>query len=191
MLQILIQNNIVFSVLKKIKNEAIGNPRPDNISQTATSIKARRWKICRVFYPHPLGSTYFPEKKSQPPTAINEAVVQNTWQELIAFRKRFHCVKSIKIWSFSGRCFPVFGLNIWKYGPEKTPYLDTFHAVFAAQKLSKNAFTGRGSYLGFERNFPFFASGLPLASGDNLGLKPSSQFSQISCLWRWREVKSL
>ena len=24
---------------------------------------------------------------------------------------------------------PVFGLNIGKYEPEKTPYLDTFHAV--------------------------------------------------------------
>ena len=25
--------------------------------------------------------------------------------------------------------FLVFGLNMGKYGPEKTPYLDTFHAV--------------------------------------------------------------
>ena len=30
---------------------------------------------------------------------------------------------------FSGPYFPVFGLNTGKYGPEKTPYLDTFHAV--------------------------------------------------------------
>ena len=39
---------------------------------------------------------------------------------------------------FSGPYFPIFGLNteiyifspnIGKYGPEKTPYLDTFHAV--------------------------------------------------------------
>ena len=30
---------------------------------------------------------------------------------------------------FSGPYFPVFGLNTEKYGPEKTPYLDTFHAV--------------------------------------------------------------
>ena len=29
----------------------------------------------------------------------------------------------------SGPCFPVFGLNTGKYGPEITPYLDTFHAV--------------------------------------------------------------
>ena len=30
---------------------------------------------------------------------------------------------------FSGPYFPVFALNTGKYGPEKTPYLDTFHAV--------------------------------------------------------------
>ena len=55
-----------------------------------------------------------------------------------------HCVKSVQIRSFSGLYFPVFGLNMeiyrvnlriqseyWpeKYGPEKTLYLDTFHAV--------------------------------------------------------------
>ena len=31
---------------------------------------------------------------------------------------------------FSGPYFPVFGLNIGKYGPEKFPYFDTFHAVW-------------------------------------------------------------
>ena len=30
---------------------------------------------------------------------------------------------------FSGPYFPVLGLNTGKYGPEKSPYLDTFHAV--------------------------------------------------------------
>ena len=30
---------------------------------------------------------------------------------------------------FSGPYLPVFGLKTWKYGPKKTPYLDTFHAV--------------------------------------------------------------
>ena len=30
---------------------------------------------------------------------------------------------------FSGPYFPAFGLNTGKYGPEKTPYLDTFHTV--------------------------------------------------------------
>ena len=31
---------------------------------------------------------------------------------------------------FSGPYFPVFSPNAGKYGPEKTPYLDTFHVVF-------------------------------------------------------------
>ena len=39
---------------------------------------------------------------------------------------------------FSGPFFLVFGLNTGKYGPEKTPYLDTFHAV----DLSKKYFLG-------------------------------------------------
>ena len=30
---------------------------------------------------------------------------------------------------FSGPYYPVFGLNTGKYGPGKTPSLDTFHAV--------------------------------------------------------------
>ena len=31
---------------------------------------------------------------------------------------------------FSGPYFPVFSLNTGMLGSEKTPYLDTFHAVF-------------------------------------------------------------
>ena len=30
----------------------------------------------------------------------------------------------------SGPYFPVFGLDTGKYGPEITPYLDTFQAVY-------------------------------------------------------------
>ena len=43
-----------------------------------------------------------------------------------------HCVKSVQIRSFSGPYFSVFGLNTGKYGPEKTPYLNTFHAVLSS-----------------------------------------------------------
>ena len=42
----------------------------------------------------------------------------------------YHCVKSVQYGVFSGPYFPAFGLNTGKYGPEKTPYLDTFHAVY-------------------------------------------------------------
>ena len=51
-----------------------------------------------------------------------------------------HCVKSVQIRSFFWSVFffirtelrrfiPVFSPNTGKYGPEITPYLDTFHAV--------------------------------------------------------------
>ena len=37
--------------------------------------------------------------------------------------------KELKYGVIFGPYFPVFGLDAGKYGPEKTPYLDTFHAV--------------------------------------------------------------
>ena len=40
-----------------------------------------------------------------------------------------NCVKVSKYGVFSGPYFPVFSPNTGKYGPEITPYLDTFHAV--------------------------------------------------------------
>ena len=36
---------------------------------------------------------------------------------------------------FSSPYFPAFGLNAGKYGPEKTPQLDTFHAVLISIAL--------------------------------------------------------
>ena len=40
--------------------------------------------------------------------------------------KFFNFIHIYPIYSY----FPVFGLNTGKHGPEKSPYLDTFHAVF-------------------------------------------------------------
>ena len=34
----------------------------------------------------------------------------------------------------------VFSLNAGKYGPEKTPYLDTFHAVYIYSNVVKKTF---------------------------------------------------
>ena len=39
-----------------------------------------------------------------------------------------------KYGAFSGPYFPVFGLNIGKYGPENSPHLDTFQAVYFTRK---------------------------------------------------------
>ena len=35
----------------------------------------------------------------------------------------------LKYGVFTGPYFPVFGLNTGKYGPEKTPYSDTFRTI--------------------------------------------------------------
>ena len=58
----------------------------------------------------------------------------------------YHYVKSVQIHSFSGPYFPVFGLNTetfslfspnaGKYGPEKTPYWDTFHTACNTTTMS-------------------------------------------------------
>ena len=54
--------------------------------------------------------------------------------------KDIRCVKSVYIRSFSWSVFSrirteynlsVFNPNAGKYGPEKNPYLDTFHAVIS------------------------------------------------------------
>ena len=38
---------------------------------------------------------------------------------------------------FSGPYFPVFRPNTRKYGPEKTPYLYTFHAVIRIMSVKR------------------------------------------------------
>ena len=58
--------------------------------------------------------------------------------KFIHFLVNYHYVKSVQILSFSGPYFPVFGLNTGKYGPEKTPYLDTFHTVLFVNYLLEN-----------------------------------------------------
>ena len=48
-----------------------------------------------------------------------------------------HCVKSVQIQSFF---WSVFSPNTGKYGPEKTPYLDTFHAVIHSANFDSLTF---------------------------------------------------
>ena len=38
--------------------------------------------------------------------------------------------RCLNTYFFSGPYFPVIGLNVGKYGPGKTPYLETFHTVW-------------------------------------------------------------
>ena len=48
---------------------------------------------------------------------------------MVRFRITCPAWKASKYGFFSGPYFPVFNPNTGKYGPEITPYLDTFHAV--------------------------------------------------------------
>ena len=41
---------------------------------------------------------------------------------------------------FSGPYFPVFSPNVGKYLPEKTPYLETFHAVHVTRAIKKTLY---------------------------------------------------
>ena len=50
---------------------------------------------------------------------------------------------------FSGPYFPVFSPNTGKYGPERTPYLDTFHAVETSTSMIRNLNGNGSSYLEF------------------------------------------
>ena len=61
---------------------------------------------------------------------------------LVNFLTNIHCVKSVRIWRFSGLYFPAFGLTTerfgashrihskcWKIRTRKIRNMDTFHAV--------------------------------------------------------------
>ena len=67
-----------------------------------------------------------------------------------------HCVKSVRIRSFSGPYFPAFGLSTERYSvslhiqsecgkmpTRKTPKTDTFHAVEMAPIFDRNKNKGR------------------------------------------------
>ena len=67
---------------------------------------------------------------------------------------------------FLGKCFPVFSLNTGKYGPEKTPYLDSLYAVSPInqsktklfcylQYISEQAIHKFDSHIRFELNLSF------------------------------------
>ena len=61
---------------------------------------------------------------------------------MMLYRFIHHCVKNVRIWSYSRSYFPAFGLNTERYGvslhiqsecekirTRKSPNTDTFHAV--------------------------------------------------------------
>ena len=71
--------------------------------------------------------TNFKEKHQQ----VRELYAKSQLKSFLIweFLMWFTAWKVSKYGVFSSPYFPVFGLNTEKYGPEKTPYLDTFHAA--------------------------------------------------------------
>ena len=59
----------------------------------------------------------------------------------------YHCMKSVRIWSFSDPYFPAFELNTERYGvfsaysawAREFPNMDTFHSVYLIIESSKAA----------------------------------------------------
>ena len=77
-------------------------------------------------------------------------------RNLSVLRKDLHCVKSVRIRSFSGPYFPTIGTNTERYGlllriqsecgelrTRKTPNMDTFHAVFGNKNHTHQKRHGR------------------------------------------------
>ena len=55
------------------------------------------------------------------------------WQEMASLREKCPSTEF-----FSGPYSPVCRLNTEKYGPEKTPYLDIFHALHVTRQRLAN-----------------------------------------------------
>ena len=64
-------------------------------------------------------------------TAVNVLIYYIQLRNILAslYNRLVTAWKVSKYGVISGPYFPVFGLNTGKYGPEITPYLDTFHAL--------------------------------------------------------------
>ena len=73
-------------------------------------------------------------------------------KQIFPFAKPIHCVKSVRIRSFSGLYFPLFGLNTEIYSTSlriqtefrkiptrKSPNTDTFHAVIEVKEKQPNS----------------------------------------------------
>ena len=80
----------------------------------------------------------------------NPAIIANEFNDHLNDHRTIHCVKIVRIWSYSGPYFPAFGLNTERYfvslsvqsecgkiRTRITPNADTFYAVIAKQIEAK------------------------------------------------------
>ena len=92
--------------------------------------------------------------------------------EVLTFRDK-HCVKSVRIWSFSGPYFPTFPLNTERYGASlhvqsecgnmrirKTPNPNVFHAVKSIRVLGLQIWNKLLETLKAKRSFQAFKRSL-------------------------------
>ena len=84
---------------------------------------------------------------------------------LITNLQKFHCVKSVQIcrffWSVFPRIWAEYGeilliSNTGIYGPEKTPYLDTFHAVLKSRAIMIYKSIGGGKTRNLDEKCHFY-----------------------------------
>ena len=76
-------------------------------------------------------------KIESPPSVLFKGSTKNSCNSLWIsnWQKIFITWKLFEYGVFSGPYFHAFELNTGKYGPEKTPYLDTSHAVIIMRKI--------------------------------------------------------
>ena len=94
----------------------------------------------RIFF-----DPYFPVFGPEKTPYLDTFYTVMNWNRIAIFHEYSKCKlefvslsdtawKVSKYGVFSARYFPVFSPNIGKYKPEKTPYLDTFQAVWGKKK---------------------------------------------------------
>ena len=77
---------------------------------------------------------------------LNGFIARN-FNNLSLIQAYIHCVKSVQIWSFFGPYFRAFG-------PAKTPYLDTFHAVIAQHNFDTTSLKKGGVCIYYKKHIP-------------------------------------
>ena len=98
-------------------NHGLSTPRHHNSTFLPSFVK-NQIKLCK---------NWTPSKINDQSCIMNSVMVRNTVSPTVW--------KMFKYGFFSGPYFPLFGVNTRKYGPEKTPYMDSFHAVSAAVNI--------------------------------------------------------
>ena len=79
--------------------------------------------------------------------AVLNGFIARNFNNLSLLQAYIHCVKSVQIRSFSGPYFRAFG-------PEKTPYLDTFHAVIAQHNFDPTSLKKGGVCIYYKKHIP-------------------------------------